>query len=264
MNKILYILIGLIIAGPSYAANSGPQHSRSMIGGVGNVIPSNGSIKPSIRFQDDEAAPVHAVTPVTPATPVDNTDERTACLANNIGARNTFVWASKDSNTDNYSTMQEDTQNPENNVCFARVELFSGDTNVNISDIPGKYFQTDTLVNCGEWVDQEILEKRILDAKKSARTWATVAGSVGGAGVGVGAMELFGNKLIGGAVMGQKNKNLSDDDLLVEQLKSMKGTDKYNVIVKHLKEIKQQCTSKTNVPRCTTIKYDEMLKQLDE
>jgi hypothetical protein len=55
-----------------------------------------------------------------------------------------------------------------------------------------------------------------LDAKKTKRTWGTVAGAVGGAAVGVGAMELFGNKLIGGAVQGQKS--LSGDDLLYSQM----------------------------------------------
>ena len=49
--------------------------------------------------------------------------ERLACVSNNIGVGNTFVWASKYSNTSNYSTMVEDTENPENNVCWVRVEL---------------------------------------------------------------------------------------------------------------------------------------------
>ena len=60
------------------------------------------------------------------------------------------------------------------------------------------------------------MQKRVLDARKSARTWATVGGAVGGAGLGVGVMELFGNKLIGGAVEGQKA--LTTNELLYSQM----------------------------------------------
>ena len=55
-----------------------------------------------------------------------------------------------------------------------------------------------------------------LDARKSGRTWATVGGAVGGAGLGVGIMELFGNRLIGGKVMGQKS--LDEVELLYSQM----------------------------------------------
>ena len=41
------------------------------------------------------------------------------------------------------------------------------------------------------------------------------------AGVGVGAMELFGNKLIGGALQGQKSKDLDPIELLLSQLKKL-------------------------------------------
>ena len=130
--------------------------------------------------------------------------EREACIRNNIGVGNTFVWASRYSDVNNYSTMIEDLENPENNTCFVRVELKSTDTKLDLSDIPGRYFEMGRNIICGSWVDEDMLEKRILDAKKSARTWATVGGAVGGAALGLGSMELFGNKLIGGAVEGQK------------------------------------------------------------
>ena len=148
--------------------------------------------------------------------------ERAACLNNNIGVGNTFVWASRYSNTRSYATMQEDTENPENNICYAKVDIKSTDSRINLSDIQSRYFQLGEVVNCGSWVDEEMLKERILEAKKSGRTWATVGGAVGGAAVGVGAMELFGNRLIGGAVEGQKNKNLSETEVLRSQLLVMK------------------------------------------
>lgn len=130
--------------------------------------------------------------------------EREACIRNNIGVSNTFVWASRYSDINNYSTMVEDVENPENNTCFVRVELKSTDSRVDLSDIAGRYFEMGHNITCGAWVDEDMIEKRILDAKKSGRTWATVGGAVGGAALGVGSMELFGNTLIGGAVEGQK------------------------------------------------------------
>lgn len=127
---------------------------------------------------------------------------RDICLNNNIGIGNTFVWAARNSNIDNYSFMVEDVKDPKNNTCFVKVSVNSTDSAIDLSDIKSKYFEMGKNIVCASWVDENLLEKRILDAKKSARTWATVGGVVGGAAVGVGAMELFGNKLIGGAVQG--------------------------------------------------------------
>ena len=39
------------------------------------------------------------------------------------------------------------------------------------------------------------MEKRILEARKGARIGGIVASTVGGAGLGAGIMELFGNKM---------------------------------------------------------------------
>ena len=130
--------------------------------------------------------------------------ERNACINNNVGISNTFVWASRYSDTSNYASMNEDIKNPKNNVCFVRVELKSSDPKLSVSDIPAKYFMWGENIECGSWVNESDMEKRILDAKKGARIGGIVASTVGGAGVGVGAMELFGNKAIGGKVEGQK------------------------------------------------------------
>lgn len=192
--------------------------------------------------------------------------ERAACLNNNIGIGNTFVWASKYSNTNSYATMQEDLDNPENNVCFVKVDLKSADARVNMSDFPSKYFQWGYNINCGSWVDEEMLRQRILDAKKSGRTWATVGGAVGGAAVGVGAMELFGNKLIGGKVEGQKNKKLDQTQLLRSQLLTMKNKkdSRYDTFMTELREFKKACDdykSKTSgtYSKCDEFDYDQLL-----
>ena len=167
--------------------------------------------------------------------------QKLACLSNNIGIGNTFVWASRYSNTNNYSSMVEDVSNPENNVCFVLVEVKSSDAKINVSDVPDKYFQMGQNITCGSWADEETLRQRILDAKKSARTWATVGGVVGGAGVGVGAMELFGNRLIGGAVMGQKD--LEGDAQLLAQLRALKNQSpsEFDQFMDALETLKDEC-----------------------
>ena len=190
--------------------------------------------------------------------------ERNACLNNNIGVGSTFVWASKYSNTGNYATMLEDVENPENNVCYAKVDMKSTDSRINLSDIKSRYFQWGEVVNCGSWVDEDMLRQRILDAKKSSRTWATVGGAVGGAAVGVGAMELFGNKLIGGAVEGQKA--LADTDLLRSQLLVMKknGDSRYTAFQSDLRKLKEQCdkfkkTGEQMPTECSSFDFDVLL-----
>jgi hypothetical protein len=169
--------------------------------------------------------------------------EKRACLQNNIGIGNTFVWASRYSNLGSYSTMIEDIEEPDNNTCFVKVELKSDDPKINVADVPSKYFEMGRDITCGEWANYDTLKSSILDAKKSARTWATVGGAVGGAAIGVGAMELFGNQLIGGKVMGQKD--LEGLELLESQLAALKKDNEveYNRFIKHLGELKCACKS---------------------
>lgn len=180
-----------------------------------------------------------------PADKVDLREkERAACLNNNIGIGNTFVWASRYSNLNDYSTMVEDVEEPANNTCFVRVELKSNDAKVSVADVGGKYYEMGKNITCGEWANYDTLKGRILDAKKSARTWATVGGAVGGAAVGVGAMELFGNKLIGGSVQGQKA--MQGDELLRSQLAVLKKDNKaeYDKFIRHLRNLKTECENK--------------------
>lgn len=171
--------------------------------------------------------------------------EKRACLQNNIGIGNTFVWASRYSNLGSYSTMIEDIEEPDNNTCFVKVELKSDDPKISVADVPAKYFEMGHNITCGEWANYDTLKSRILDAKKSARTWATVSGAVGGAAVGVGAMELFGNRWIGGAVEGQKNKKLSELALLESQLAVLKkeNESQYNSFIQHMGDLKCACNS---------------------
>ncbi len=185
-----------------------------------------------------------AVTPevMQPAEKIDmREDEKNACIGNNVGVGNTFVWASRYSNTDNYSMMLEDTESPENNTCFVRVELKSRDPKIDVSDFEAKYYEMGQNIKCAEWVEEEDLRQRILDAKKSKRAWATVGGAVGGAAVGVGAMELFGNKIIGGKVEGQKG--MDEKQFIISNIHKQKEQDsaKYNAFVKDIKDLKESC-----------------------
>lgn len=188
--------------------------------------------------------------------------QKRACLSNNIGVGNTFVWASRYSNTNNYASMVEDVSNPENNVCFVLVEVKSNDSRINVSDVPTKYFQMGQNITCGNWADEETLRQRILDAKKSVRTWATVGGVVGGAGIGVGAMELFGNRLIGGSVMGQKA--LQGDQQLLAQLRALKNQspNEFDQFMDALEELRDECEGWTgdNKPaECEEYNYEYLL-----
>ena len=219
------------------------------------VVKTSGAVatteqaKSSIKFDSTEPGGVAAAK--------DTRDkERTACMSNNIGVGNTFVWASRNSNISNYSSMIEDTDNPSNNVCFVRVELKSNDSRINVADFGGRYFEMGRNITCGSWADEEKLKQRILDAKKSARTWATVGGAVGGAAVGVGSMELFGNKLIGGKVQGQKA--MQEDDLFESQLLVLKKDKKslYDKIITELKTIKEECAKATGTLPANCTKYD--------
>lgn len=201
-----------------------------------------------------------------PAEPEDNNadyeKQRKACLSNNIGVGNTFVWASRYSNVNNYSSMVEDVNEPENNICFVLVNIKSSDSNINVSDVPEKYFPMGQNITCGSWADEETLRKRILDSKKTARTWATVGGAVGGAGLGVGIMELFGNRLIGGAVEGQKG--LKGDEQLLAQLRALKkqSPSEFDQIMSAFETLKTECDAwewDGKPTECTTYNYEYLL-----
>ena len=267
MKKLLYVLLGVLFVIPAVAASRDDANDIQRNGGRSTIgVRYEPVRKSSLKF--DYVAPVitnPVATTENTEPEVDNRDaERVACLSNNVGMDATFVWASKFSNTASYATMVEDVEHPENNVCFAHVKIASSDAGINLSDFDSKYFPVDEVVTCGSWINKEKLENRILEAKKTARTLATIGGAVGGAGIGVGAMELFGNELIGGAVQGQKA--LDGDELFISQLKVLRDDDKtkYESIKKTLKQLKELCDANPSISDCKTVKYNNILTAVGE
>lgn len=221
--------------------------------GVKSISGINKDTPAPTETTPDTVQPSEPEEPDTP--PIDTREkERAACMQNNIGIGNTFVWASRNSDISNYATMVEDMENPENNVCFVRVDVRSSDPRVDLSDIPGKYFEMGRTIVCGSWVDEDMIEKRILDAKKKARTWATVGGAAGGAALGVGTMELFGNNLLGkaGVTSVQGQKALQGVELLRSQLLVLKNEKpkQYEAFIANLRNLRDACGNSTD-PRCT-------------
>lgn len=256
--KLLFFMMSFVIMGDAFAATA--RSARSSVINIGggtaqptaNLPQAVNSISYSTGVSVTPEAPAIPEIPSTPdiapEQPVDPELEeikkyRNICLSNNIGISNSFVWASRNSDTTNYSAMVEDTTNPKNNTCYVRVSLSSAEPAIDISDIKSRYFEMGQNIVCGSWVDEKMLEKRISDAKKSKRVWATVGAAVGGAGVGVGAMELFGNKLIGGAVQGQKS--MEGQELLRSQILALKKSNEteYNRIIKALEDLEQVCAN---------------------
>lgn len=155
---------------------------------------------------------------------------KNGCVGNNTGYGNVYVWASRNSDGSDYTRMVEDVSNPANNACWVRVDIESDNPNIRVSDVPSRWFIVGQQITCGDWADRNTLRQRALDARKSGRTWATVGGAVGGAGVGVGIMELFGNRLIGGKVMGQKA--LDEAELLYSQMSESERREYANAVEK--------------------------------
>lgn len=277
MKKIFFLTLGLIVSYNAFAVEAGSQNRRSMASQVMTAPRSTASVNQinamaMANVASSESATVdkssiqannNTMPDVSVSTEVDMREkEKAACINNNIGIGNTFVWASRYSNTNNYATMVEDVENPENNTCFVRVEVKSNDARIDVSDVPAKYYEWGKTIVCGSWADEDVLNQRILDAKKSGRTWATIGGVVGGAGIGVGAMELFGNDLIGGKVEGQNNEKLSDAEILRSQLLAIKGTADYNDFMELLGQLKEECdnwTAEGRPEECSAYDYDFLL-----
>ena len=105
-------------AGADDARTTASVKQINAIASVNTGVALSDTNKSSVRVEPDDPVPV----PEPTEPDVDNREkERLACISNNIGVGNTFVWASRYSNTANYATMVEDTENPENNVCFVKL-----------------------------------------------------------------------------------------------------------------------------------------------
>ena len=259
MKPVLSAFIMSMVLAPAFAAaphmapatGRGRASMANQMMAAPRAVMSQNQISAMAAQSETIAAPTVttdeklAVTPpeMKPAEKDMREREKRACLQNNIGIGNTFVWASRYSNLGSYSTMIEDIEEPDNNTCFVKVELKSDDPKISVADVPSKYYEMGRDITCGEWANYDTLKSRILDAKKSARTWATVGGAVGGAAIGVGAMELFGNKLIGGKVMGQED--LEGLELLESQLAVLKkeNESQYNSFIQHMGNLKCACNS---------------------
>ena len=230
------LFLGLLYCMDAFSATTGRAGKINQNNSAA-IVPTN-SIKQGDNGVNSQNANVYIE---KNADVIKKEKERDVCLANNIGIGNTFVWAAKNSDTKSYSYMIEDTKDILNNACFVKVQIASADSRVDVSDIPSKYFEMGKTITCGSWVDEQDLTKRILDAKKTGRVAGTVAAAVGGAGVGVGAMELFGNKMIGGKVEGQKA--LSQQELLRSQILVLKKDNKteYERIVNALNDLEDVC-----------------------
>ncbi len=277
MKAIVSLIVFSVFVAPSFALEAAGHSRRSMqtqmVASAPRATASTGQLSAmasmSMSNPSDNKSSVR-VEPTEPEKPAVDTREaeKKACISNNIGVGNTFVWASRYSNTSNYATMTEDTENPENNTCFVKVGMKSTDSRIDVSDIPTQYYEWGQNITCGAWVDEAKMQQRILDAKKKARVWATVGGAVGGAGVGVGVMELFGNKLIGGKVQGQKA--LADDELLRSQLLALKKEKptQYSAFLQSLKELKAECENSIwntvgKPAECTNLDYDDLIRALE-
>lgn len=260
MKKVISIIAMFALVTPAMALTPAGQGRRSMSNQMmaapratastnqisATAAVNNGNISvsttPTAQTVQTSQSSVRVDSEIPVEIVVDTREkEKAACLNNNIGIGNTFVWASRYSNVNNYASMVEDVENPENNVCFVKVEIKSDDSKINVSDIPSQYFIFGQDITCGSWADEGKIKSRILSAKKSARTWGTVGGAVGGAGVGVGIMELFGNRIIGGKVMGQKNKNLSEDQVLRSQLLAISDTSEFKDMMRYARTLRDEC-----------------------
>ena len=104
-------------------------------------------------------------------------------------------------------------------------------------------------IECGSWADEKEMERRILEARKGARIGGIVASTVGGAGLGVGAMELFGNlaidKMAGGNTGLRGQKGLEDDELIRSKLLVMEkeSNSQFRDYVNYMKLIKNNSST---------------------
>ncbi len=270
MKRFLSLVVFSLITCSAFAANNGRPAMSNKIMSTSrytasvNQLNEMASANGVVNEQDSVNTVTTSAEELARQREIDAREaERNACINNNIGIGNTFVWASRFSNSSNYAMMVEDTVNPANNVCFVRVEVKSDDeSRVSVSDVKPKYFMWGENIECGSWVDEDEMEKRILAAKKGSRVGGIVAGAVVGAGVGVGAMELFGNKLIGGKVQGQKAKNMEGYKLYRSVLLTYKDKNpgEYEKIVKALTTIKEACEKSDQKPvECD--EYSELIAE---
>lgn len=216
---------------------------------------------PPTESKPDVETPEITPTPEPTPMPKPTNPERDACLARAATTFDTYVWASKNSNPTSYYSMREDTSNPDNNACFIKVSVTNTDERIDTHDIPSRYFMVGQRAKCGDWLDEQDLEQRILDATKKGRIAGAVATSLVSAGVGVGiaegAMKIAENKGSTSKLMGQKN--LTDKDLLKSQLLKLRRTapTQYNELIEAMKILDRNCDEEWTNNNCKPVACDE-------
>lgn len=217
---------------------------------------------PPTESKPDVEIPEIIPTPEPTPMPKPTNPERDACLARAATTFDTYVWASKNSNPTSYYSMREDTSNPDNNACFIKVSVTNTDERIDTHDIPSRYFMVGQRAKCGDWLDEQDLEQRILDATKKGRIAGAVATSLVSAGVGVGiaegAMKIAESKGSTSKLMGQKGLN-NNKDLLKSQLLKLKRTNpsKYDTLIAAMTTLDQKCDEAWTDNTCKPPECDE-------
>lgn len=273
LKPIAFLLMAICVTGVADAAQE--RGRRSVMGqkimsaprAVASKNQLNAMAAKSDSAEKTTETAALAVTP-TEMLPADKEKlekiqkEKEVCLLNNRGVGNVYVWASRNSDISNYSTMVEDIVNPENNTCFVRVEVRTNDPRIDISDVNGKYFELNSRpITCGEWIDEAVMEKKILDAKKTGRVLGSIGIAVGSAGLGVGIMEGGLNNAIGGKLLGQKALGGSDDLVMFEANYKKLTTGEQEATKKVFCELKKACDEMGGNSLCKDLPYKKFMQE---
>jgi len=190
-----------------------------------------------------------------------NDADRKICQDNNKASGGAFIWASVNSGTGlgvtNAGSLREDTTNRENNTCWIRVDISSTDAKIAKTAMTSAYFPANSTVTCGGWLDEEAIKKAVLDAHKGGRIAGTIGGVLGGAAIGVGAMELFGNKAIGVVDKSESIEKMSTYQLIAEAKKTDPAVaakleaevERLNTACKQLREKLSACGTTATIPQ---------------
>ena len=100
-------VLSMLVSGANAAQSARPTM-------VGKMVTTAPRYTASVNQLNGVGINPSNINSVPAETEVDRREaERNACINNNIGVGNTFVWASRYSDTSNYASMNEDVKNPE-------------------------------------------------------------------------------------------------------------------------------------------------------
>ena len=129
------------------------------------------------------------------------------------------------------------------NACFATVSMRSR-TIDNINMIaPPLLFQTGMPLQCGSWVQEQVLNDAILDAGRSARVAGTIAAGIGGAAVGFVLTDLIANVWLG-LTSDRGFATPAEEEELIRQLRNVRVNDAaaWNIYVARINTWNDVCT----------------------